>query len=87
MSDLYFRQADEEGCLFTKIRDEREGRRREVEIKALISCSRSLYEIYAFYETKSAANIFLVSWCFKPRQPQRITSGLKTNLGLSPSYS
>ena len=37
MSDLYFRQADEEGCLFTKIRGEREGRRREAEIKALIS--------------------------------------------------
>ena len=29
----------------------------------------------------------LVSWCFEPSQPQRITSGLKTNLGLSPSYS
>ena len=29
----------------------------------------------------------LVSWCFKPSQPQRSTSGLKTNLGLSPSYS
>ena len=29
----------------------------------------------------------LVSWCFKPSQPQRITSGLKTNFGLSPSYS
>ena len=27
-----------------------------------------------------------VSWCFEPSQPQRITSGLKTNLGLSPSY-
>ena len=30
---------------------------------------------------------WLVSWCFKPNQPQGITSGLKTNLGLSPSYS
>ena len=29
----------------------------------------------------------LVSWCFKPSQPQRITSGLKTNFSLSPSYS
>ena len=25
--------------------------------------------------------------CFKPSQPQRITSGLKTNFTLSPSYS
>ena len=29
----------------------------------------------------------LVSWHFKPSQLQRITSGLKTNFSLSPSYS
>ena len=29
----------------------------------------------------------LVSWCFEPSQPQRMTSGLKTNFSLSPSYS
>ena len=30
----------------------------------------------------------LVGWCFEPSQPQRIiTSGLKTNFNLSPSYS
>ena len=29
----------------------------------------------------------LVGWCFEPGQPQRITSGLNTNLILSPSYS
>ena len=29
----------------------------------------------------------LVCWCFEPSQPQRITSGLKTNFSLSPSYS
>ena len=28
-----------------------------------------------------------VSWCFEPSQPQRILSGLKTNISLSPSYS
>ena len=28
----------------------------------------------------------LVSWCFEPSQPQRITSGPKTNFSLSPSY-
>ena len=28
----------------------------------------------------------LVSWCFEPSQPQRITSGLNTNFTLSPSY-
>ena len=27
------------------------------------------------------------SWCFEPSKPQRITSGLKTNFALSPSYS
>ena len=29
----------------------------------------------------------LVSWCFEPSQPQRITSRLDTNLTLPPSYS
>ena len=29
----------------------------------------------------------LVSWCFEPSQPPRITSGLNTNSTLSPSYS
>ena len=29
----------------------------------------------------------LVSWCFEPSQPQRITSGPNTNMNLSPSYS
>ena len=29
----------------------------------------------------------LVSWCFEPSQPQRITSGLNTNFTLSPGYS
>ena len=28
-----------------------------------------------------------MSWCIEPSQPQRITSGLKTNFSLSPSYS
>ena len=35
----------------------------------------------------SQAQPFLLSWCFEPSQPQRITSGLNTNLTLSPSYS
>ena len=29
----------------------------------------------------------LVSWRFESSQPERVISGLKTNLGLSPSYS
>ena len=29
----------------------------------------------------------LVSWCFEPSQPRRITSGLNTNFTLSPNYS
>ena len=28
----------------------------------------------------------LVSWCFEPSQPKRITSGLNANFILSPSY-
>ena len=41
----------------------------------------------------AAANVpftgtsYLVSWCFMPSQPQRITSGLNTIFTLSPSYS
>ena len=31
--------------------------------------------------------LYLLSWCFKPSQPQRITSGLNTNFTLSPSQS
>ena len=34
-----------------------------------------------------AAGSWLVSGCFEPSQPQRITSGLNTNFSLSPSYS
>ena len=34
----------------------------------------------------SAHTQLLVSWCFQPSQPQRITSGLKTNFTLSPCY-
>ena len=30
---------------------------------------------------------YLVSWCFEPSQPQKITSGLNTNFALSPAYS
>ena len=29
----------------------------------------------------------LVSWCFEPSQPQRITPGLNTDFNLSPGYS
>ena len=29
----------------------------------------------------------LVSWCFEPSQPQRITSGLNINFNQAPSYS
>ena len=34
-----------------------------------------------------SSRLSLFSWCFQPSQPQRITSWLKTNLGLSPSHS
>ena len=35
----------------------------------------------------SSVSELFVSWCFEPSQTQRITSGLKTNFSLSPSYS
>ena len=35
----------------------------------------------------SHPNAGLVSWCFEPSQPQRITSGLNTNFTPSPNYS
>ena len=39
-------------------------------------------------EFKSSAKVgLLVSWCFEPSQPQRITSGLNTNFTLYPSHS
>ena len=31
--------------------------------------------------------VIIVSWCFEPSQPHRITSGLNTDFTLSPSYS
>ena len=36
---------------------------------------------------KEEAETQLVSWCFEPSQPRRITSGLNTNFTLSPSHS
>ena len=66
-------------------------------------CHRTLWLMIMCHQTKFACqgsntseNIVervtfwsyeLVSWCFEPSQPQRITSGLKTNFTLSPSYS
>ena len=38
-------------------------------------------------QSTSQHRILLVSWCFEPSQPQRITSGLNTSFILSPSYS
>ena len=35
----------------------------------------------------SAGGLLFVGWCFESSQPQRITSGLNTNLTLSSSYS
>ena len=44
--------------------------------------------ITGLIERNKIRNIFssLVSWCFEPSQPQRITSGLNTNFTLSLSY-
>ena len=38
-------------------------------------------------ETGNPTSLVEVTWCFEPSQPRRITSGLKTNVTLSPSYS
>ena len=44
-------------------------------------------QIASKYRLPPSAHKLLLSWCFEPSQPQRITSGLKTNFTLSPSYS
>ena len=44
-------------------------------------------EQYHHNSSEHFNNNWLVSWCFEPTQPQGITSGLKINLILSPSYS
>ena len=36
-------------------------------------------------ETARERESLLVSWCFKPSQPQRIITGLNTNLTTTPS--
>ena len=45
----------------------------------------SCQELVSQLVTQSVSQ--LVSWCFEPSQPQRITSGLNTNVTPSPSYS
>ena len=41
----------------------------------------------ALLQTSKWQDAYTVSWCFEPNQPQRITSGLRTNFNLSPCYS
>ena len=45
------------------------------------------FQLYISFWKSPSALILLVSWCFEPSQPQRITSGLNTNFTLSLSYS
>ena len=40
-----------------------------------------------FFHRPPSTSGLLVSWCFEPSQPQRITSRLKTMFNLSPIYS
>ena len=56
--------------------------------------SRAVYMTYCLVTRLSLIvdrsvmlNEKLVSWCFAPSQPQRITSGLKTNVSPSPAHS
>ena len=48
---------------------------------------RQLDEMESNDNGKGEVVSFLVSRCFESSQPQRITSGLKRNFSLSPSYS
>ena len=43
------------------------------------SASHPADDMGASLKVCSRKNQFLVSWCFKPSQPQRITSGLRKN--------
>ena len=52
----------------------------DVHLKPLHYCAYSFLCVYGPIGA-------IVSWCFESSQPQRITSGLNTNLTLSPSYS
>ena len=47
----------------------------------------SVIYISQYASTLGCKVSYLVIWCFKPSQPQRIISGLKINFSLSPSYS
>ena len=50
-------------------------------------CGGISVQSFGWIKKKISKHISLVSWCFEPSQPQRITSGLNTNFTLSPSYS
>ena len=43
--------------------------------------------MFLSYTSRFPEQDFVVGWYIEPSQPQRITSGLKTNFNLSPSYS
>ena len=45
-----------------------------------------LKTIFLFIGNKNRVSYYVFSWCFEPSQPQRITSGLKTNFNISPIY-
>ena len=54
--------------------------------QGLVDLKRPEHETVGIMHAKYRKG-WLVSWCFEPSQPQRITSGLNTNFTLSPSYS
>ena len=63
-------------------------RGKPAETKSRYSTQSACWVIQCFHNPPNSVMDYgsLVSWCFEPSQPQRITSGLKTNFSLSPSY-
>ena len=55
-------------------------------MQALYGCSAEKIRHKNLFSPSNKYCLY-VSWCFEPGQPQRITSGLNTNLTLSPSHS
>ena len=48
--------------------------------------TKTTTDVFYTFATRTVIRVYLVSWRFEPSQPQRIISGLKTSLSLSPSH-
>ena len=91
---MAIQEQEQQQALLREITERAEEKKREMEReKAAKEMKVSMERRWCQNEKKKKKNMvnrlvsYLVSWCFEPGQPQRITSGLKTNFSLSPSYT